>query len=335
MEEKNKSNFTEESLDRELEKLVEDMPEQNEDFEKKIDRYINKKIRKITVKTVLVIFGIIFVLFLIISPGMDAVYLNPEKLQKDQTFLSVMRDYYDVTRPYIEINDIQVEKKGFGRYTLGISATNNIKSRNIGIENVWVDLEQGKYKNWRDPEMLLVTRLGEFENPAGKEDVENLIREMEKLPKSAEISLAVSEEKVRDVEELRKEKVKLDWIEVYHPDIEGFQGGLNLWRIMLFKESDNRDEMTEEELLNVYVEKLKNLVEHPDIWQPLDLPYHSTVWQDGTEEMKDCYEAAKKLKKLQTKAYYISGQRDEILEFLKKTDIKTISVHNVKSNIWE
>ena len=63
MEEKNKSNFTEESLDRELEKLVEDMPEQNEDFEKKIDRYINKKIRNITVKTVLVIFGIIFVLF--------------------------------------------------------------------------------------------------------------------------------------------------------------------------------------------------------------------------------------------------------------------------------
>lgn len=62
-------------------------------------------------KTVLVIFGIIFVLFLIISPGMDAVYLNPEKLQKDKTFLSVMRDYYDVTRPYIEINDIQVEKK--------------------------------------------------------------------------------------------------------------------------------------------------------------------------------------------------------------------------------
>ena len=146
MEEKNKSNFTEESLERELEKLVEDMPEQNEDFEKKIDRYINKKIRKITVKTVLVIFGIIFVLFLIISPGMDAVYLNPEKLQKNQTFLSVMRDYYDVTRPYIEINDIQVEKKGFGRYTLGISATNNIKSRNIGVENVWVDLEQGKYK---------------------------------------------------------------------------------------------------------------------------------------------------------------------------------------------
>lgn len=118
---------------------------------------------------IIVIFGIIFVLFLIISPGMDAVYLNPEKLQKDQTFLSVMRDYYDVTRPYIEINNIQVEKKGFGRYTLGISATNNIKSRNIGIENVWVDLEQGKYKNWQDPEMLLVERLKNLvEHPGEK-----------------------------------------------------------------------------------------------------------------------------------------------------------------------
>ena len=37
---------------------------------------------------------------------------------------------------------------------------------------------------------------------------------------------------------------------------------------MLFKESDERDEMTEEELLNVYVEKLKNLVEHPGEKKP-------------------------------------------------------------------
>ena len=104
---------------------------------------------------IIVIFGIIFVLFLIISPGMDACILILKISRKDQTFLSVMRDYYDVTRPYIEINDIQVEKKGFGRYTLGISATNNIKSRNIGIENVWVDLEQGNIKTGRTRKCFL------------------------------------------------------------------------------------------------------------------------------------------------------------------------------------
>lgn len=46
---------------------------------------------------------------------------------------------------------------------------NNIKSRNIGIENVWVDLEQGKYKNWQDSEMLLVEKLKNLvEHPGEK-----------------------------------------------------------------------------------------------------------------------------------------------------------------------
>lgn len=246
-----------------------------------------------------------------------------------------MRDYYDITRPYIEINDIQVEKKGFGRYKLGISVTDNMKKREIGIENVWVNLERGKYKNWEDPERFLSTKLGEFENPKTQEEIEELIMEMEKLPESAEISLAISENVERDVEELRKEKVQLDWIEVYHPNSKSFQGGLNLWRIALFKPSDDREEMTEEELLKVYVENLKNLVDHQEVWCPLELPYRSTVWVDGREEMKACYENAKTLKKLQTKAYYISGKRDDILEFVKKTDMKTVDVYGVKSSMWE
>ncbi|WP_461812954.1 sigma factor regulator N-terminal domain-containing protein [Faecalimonas sp.] len=335
MIEKNKNNLTEKLLDQELEMLVESVPEQEMDFEKKIEKCINKKIRRITAKTVAAIVGVLVILFLLISPCMNTFYLNPQKLQKDQTFLSVMRDYYDITRPYIEINNIQVEKKGFGRYRLGISATDNFKKREIGVENVWVDLEQGKYKNWQDPERLLITRLGEFENVKTKEEIEQLIQEIEKLPKSAEISLAISENRERDVEELRKEKVRLDWIEVYHPNKKGFQGGLNLWRTAMFEASDDREKMDEEKLLKVYVKNLKNLVNHPDIWNSLELPYRSTVWADGTEEIKACYEDAKTLKKLQTKAYYISGQKDDILEYIKKTTIKTVSVYSVKSNVWE
>lgn len=327
MTEKNKKDLTETP--------IKSIAEENTDFEKKIEQYINKKIRRIIVKTGLVVFLVLIILFFVISPAMDALYLNPYKLQKDQIFFSVMRDYYDVTRPYIEINNIQAEKKGFGRYELGISATDNAKKREIGIENVWVDLERGKYKNWEDPERLLIAKLGEFENPKTKEEIEELIMDMEKLPESAEISLAISENVERDVEELRKEKVQLDWIEVYHPNSKSFQGGLNLWRIALFKPSDDRDEMTEEELLKVYVENLKNLVDHQEVWCPLELSYRSTVWPDGREEMKACYENAKMLKKLQTKAYYISGKRDDILEFVKKTDMKTVNVYQVKSNMWE
>ena len=93
--------------------------------------------------------------------------------------------------------------------------------------------------------------------------------------------------------------------------------------------------MTEEELLKVYVENLKNLAEHSDIWRNLGLPYHSSVWTEGVKQIEDCYEDAKTLEKLQTKAYYISGRRNEILEYLQKTSIESVSVYDVKSNIWE
>lgn len=66
----------EEVLDKELGLLLESMPEQ-ENFEKKIDKYIKKKIQKITVRTVLSLLLVIAVLFLLISPVMNAIYFNP------------------------------------------------------------------------------------------------------------------------------------------------------------------------------------------------------------------------------------------------------------------
>lgn len=230
---------------------------------------------------------------------------------------------------------INIEKKGFARYSLGMEAHDNTEKINVGLETVWVDVLLGKYKNWNDPQMLLVTKLGAFEYPTSKEDIDNLTKELEKLPESAKISLAISETKVRDVEELRKEKVNLDWIEVYHPNQPEFQGGLSLWRTQIFDDSDDRENMTEEELLKVYVKNLKNLAEHSDIWRNLGLPYHSFVWKEGVKQIEDCYEDAKTLEKLQTKAYYISGRRNEILEYLQKTSIESVSVYDVKSNIWE
>lgn len=108
--EQKETKITEETLDQELELLMDEMPDQ-EDFEKKIDRYIKKKIRNITIKTVCSIFIIIAVLFLMISPAMDRAYLNPKKLEEDGTFQSVLRDYYEITRPYIELGMINIEKK--------------------------------------------------------------------------------------------------------------------------------------------------------------------------------------------------------------------------------
>lgn len=325
----------EEILDRELEMLMEAMPEQD-DFEKKIDKYIKKKIQKITVRTVVSIFCGIIILFLLISPAMNAAYLNPAKLQKDETFCSVLRDYYETTKPYIEVCSVDVKKKGFAKYELAIEANNHFNTHFFGRNNVWVEISRGKYKNWRDSEMLLETAyLGRFESPVSKSDEKHLIEELGKLPESAEISLEIGDKEVRNVEDLLKEDVQLDWIEVYHPNQPEFQGGLSLWRNRQREESDDREEMTAQELLDVYVKQLKNLVEHSKIWEPLQLPYHSVVFAGGSEQMKECYEDAKTLTKLQTKGYYISGTRDEILTYLQKTSVESVSVYDVKSSIWD
>lgn len=326
--------MNEEELDRKMELLIETMPEQD-GFEQKIDKYIKKKIRKITVRTVLSIVLIVAVAFLFISPIVDMAYLNPAKLQEDGTFLSVLRDYYEITRPYIEVDAVDVEKKGFARYEIALEANNHLKEHFFGIKNVWVDIERGQYKNWRDSGMLLETYLGRFESPVAKSDTNHLIEELKKLPESAEISLEIWDQKVRDVEELRKEDVRLDWIEVYHPNQLEFQGGLSLWRNQLIEDTDDRENMTTEELLDVYIKQLENLVKHPDIWEPLQLPYHSTVFAGGKEQMEECYEDAKTLTKLQTKGYYISGKKDEILAYLQKTGIESISVYDVKLSIWD
>lgn len=329
-----KKEITEQELDRELELLMDEIPQQ-EDFEKKIDRYIKKKIRRITVKTVFVIFIIAAVLFFLISPAMDAAYLNPEKLQEDQTFLSVLQDYYDLTRPYIELGGIHVEKKGFAKYELGFSVCDNINSYVTGREKVRAEMALGQYKDWNDPQMLLVQKLGVFDHLITKNEIEELTEELEKLPESAQISLAVSEKEARDIEEIQKEGVQLDWIEVYHPNQPEFQGGLNLWRSQRFDESDDRENMTEEELLAVYVKNLQNLTENPEIWSPLHLAYHSIIWEDGREQVRECYEDAKTLSKLRTKSYYISGGRDEVIEYIKKTEMESLSVYDVKASKWE
>ena len=194
----------EEVLDKELGLLLESMPEQ-ENFEKKIDKYIKKKIQKITVRTVLSLLLVIAVLFLLISPVMNAIYFNPEKLQKDGTLLSVFRDYCEVSRPQKEVISIDVKSKGFSRYKMSMEVHDHTAPLIVGRENVWVDVFAGKYQDWQDSEMMLTPQLGMFDHPVTQEEIDSMIGDFKKLPESAKISLAIWDKEVRDVEELRKE----------------------------------------------------------------------------------------------------------------------------------
>ena len=259
--------WNEQKLEQELEYLLEDVSVQ-EDLEKKIEQRIKKRVQRIVLRTMAVIVLTAAVLFLLISPFLDAVYLNPYKLEEkpEQTMTSVMRDYWETTEPYVEVMKIDVKKKGFSRYELDMNVTNHQEELTMGAPNVKVKMAFGKYKSILDPDSYLVHVFGRFEDY--EENKEEILLELSKLPESARIYLAISEKEPRDLAELRKEEVHLDWIQVYQPDVE-FQGGLSLQRNAAYDESDYREEMSAEELKDVYVAQLKNLLDNEQIWREL------------------------------------------------------------------
>jgi hypothetical protein len=90
--------------------------------------------------------------------------------------------------------------------------------------------------------------------------------------------------------------------------------------------------MTEAQLKETYLSHLKDLLDHMDIWNSLDLQSSKYVFSGQGKEsaLRECYEDAKQLDVLKAKNYCISGKRDEIVEYLEKTDISSILVDEVK-----
>lgn len=104
--------WNEKKLDEELNALVEELPTQN-DLEKKINQSINRRIRKIIITTVSATLIFLLLIFAIISPVMNCLYFNPYKLNKepDKIYTNVMRDYWELSKPYTEIMDMEVTPK--------------------------------------------------------------------------------------------------------------------------------------------------------------------------------------------------------------------------------
>ena len=104
MEEYRVNNQMEEVLDKELEALMESMPDYGR-LEKAIERSIKRKIKRIVYRTVAAVMAALLIVFLGVSPAMNAIYTNPAKLNEepDKTLQKVMRTYWETLEPYIEV----------------------------------------------------------------------------------------------------------------------------------------------------------------------------------------------------------------------------------------
>lgn len=319
--------WNEDTLDRALESLVDEMPE-HEDLEQRIIRSINKRIRNCVLRVLAGIFAAAAILFFLVSPLMDLIFLNPYQLNQgeDQEMLGVLRDYWETTQPYVEVLSLDVEKKGFARYELALQIADTTENLVFGPENVWCDVIRGKYKNIRDTDLVMTHELGQFNCEWTAQD--EIISTIKQLPESARIYLSVSDTTVKSLQELRDLDVEVQWVQIYQPNVE-FQGGLSLSPRVLYRESDDRAEMTEQQLLQTYLSHLENLLEHQDVWSQFGLSAGNTIFGDPEKALTETYEDAKTLSALTSENYCVCGQRDDVLRFLENNALDSIMVENI------
>lgn len=327
------SEWNENKLDQELEAIMNDIPKYD-DLEVRINKCINRRIKRIVFRTVAIILLIILAAVFVVSPTMNSMFFNPYEMNEgeDQKMISVMRDYMETNFPYKEVASLEVEEKGFGRYEIAMQVIDKSNPPiNIGPPNVWVEMNQGEYGSVKDADSLVVINVGRF--GCDWNDQEEMISQIKELPQSADISMSVSDTTPKCLEELRNLPAMLVWLQVYQPNVE-YQGGMLDSPTTLYAEDDDRNNMTEKEMLEVYCRNLENMLENPEVWEGFGglTDHDGMVFFDDRQVLKETYEDAKTLTSLKSENYCVYGSRDQILEFLQENELDSIYVDNVK--LW-
>ena len=334
--------WNENKLDQELDALLNEIPETEQDeFEKRVEKYINRRIRKIVHKTLASVLIIVILLLGIINPFLNLCCLNPAKTIKGEDisiYHDVMRDYYETTTPFADITHMDIKKKGFSRYEIIMTVSNHIEPMIWGRSNVTWNMALGKITRMNDNNGYLATKMGRFDNSWYSEDPygnlvqnrplkQNYIGKIMDLPKSAKVYLCLSASEPQTLDVIRSHNVDLEWIQIYQPNVE-FNGGLSLNLHAIHKESDLRVQMSDTELLDIYLDNLENLIAHKEMWRNFELPSGNTIYSD-TRLIDKTYEDAKKMTTIKTQNYCIYGERDDVLYYLENTDLVSIFIENI------
>lgn len=298
------------------------------DMNREIEKMINKRIRNICLKTIGAVAIVLALIFVCISPVMKSIYLNPVKIEKDNnSFTNYLRTYYETIQPYVEIGQTQIKDKGFGNYDIGIDANEFTGANGISINasknpEIIMEFKQNKGMITLDSTRALgytVDRFKCYWNEKNK-----ILEEIKKLPSSSYITMSLGTTQVRSVTELMKEDIHPEWVEIYNPESK-FQGGLNLNFKIMKKDTDERNHMTEQELSNVFKDNLELLLSKPKLLQSLGINSFYTL--DEIQETRNIFENKNSLT---TKNYCISGTKEQIINYLEKTETVSIYVDNIK-----
>ncbi len=333
----------ESGIDQELEDLGILAMEQDLDFDQKLEKMIARKMRKVAIRTAIIVVLIVAVVFLGISPVMNLCYTNPIQMNvvdenKESDLCAVLDAYYKTTSPYVEIWGAEVRKEGFGRYALHLNLIKYKKGAEATLE-----MKRGRLSTVSDSDQCVSPVIGRFYTEQqgeamGSEDRKSLMEEIEKLPDSSHLYLSISDRKPQDVAALlgrMNDDLELSWLQVYQPENE-FQAGVGIYSNFIGPNYDIPPEQaTAGRLKEEYLRNLKLLRENQDVWKGLELYSGDSIWAESENDqlLQRAISAAEKSQTFQTKNYCVSGTKKEVLTFLQKGAYDRIDVDNVQYSI--
>lgn len=312
-----------------------------QEFERKLQKAIDRRIRKICVKTTAVVLSVLVVVFLGISPLMNALCENPEKLRNSGVSLThYLRTYYESVQPYTEIiagaGIESVEKRGFGRYTVRFEVVDQIGGATIGPTNAALDFAYGAYRITDEPDdmkgKLSTMLMNRFYS--GNYVEAEVLQNFHDLPASSTIYLSVAVKEAIPLQTLREETaICASWAQIESDSV--WQGGL-LLRVSSAQETGWRQDKTEAELRQIYLDNLRCLLAEPGLladmqfYVPSEDHYGGSILSSGQEVVQEtCDAVAAQTEPLMTRRFCISGGRDEIIDFLANMEVTSVLVDEI------
>lgn len=333
------------------------------DFERRLEKAIDRRIRNICLKTFAVAAAVCMVVFLIVSPAVGVFFPTPQHVggMGSASLEEYLGAYYETTRPYVELvpaNDQQrrawTQNRGFGCYTVGLNVLDGKQYwARTGESNVQVTLDRGRFAVKNDPERVLVRDWNAFNY---RDSVEGVRADLEGLPRTSYGYISVRANAPVSIETLRESGLDVNWIEVYS-DVESvadqafrWLGGLNT-RTRTSENGDAwRQDMSSDELRQRYLNNLETLLSAPRLLRQLsfdvetdgvpdDLSLDGGIssggWYafsgDAVKEAirANCDAVAAQTGPLLTERYCVSGGRDALLAYLDTADIRCVGIDNV------
>ena len=328
------------------------------EFEKKVQKAIDRRIRTICLKTLAVVAAVCAVVFLGISPVMNAVYPSPEHPEKgtDVDIYTYLDAYFETTRPYVEFvipdkddaayatrMDRLVRKKGFGCYEMDLDLCDPRKDGWVHVGDVdgTATLRFGKFafQPGEATNELLACSVRFSGHGSTPEEVRALIAD---YPKASGGYFNITLKEPVAISSLRTEGESVLWAEVYNDETTDFRGGLRLRNHTNNGAQSWRQELTDAELKEQFLQNIDTVLSAPKLLENLgltlevfdmdDVEGFAGGWQ-STSDAAPYFEAArdavaKQEGPLMTERIAVGGTQEELLAFLAREDIEKVVIES-------